>query len=245
MALNSLGGALCIKGEIDRAIDAYERLCNLRLADGKLFPEAKVAKERLKKLRKWKDKLDNCRSQAERHPIPGQYHLKMGCDRFGGGDNHSARLHFERALALGLESKEQAECWFHLGRTRARLKQHAQAIQAFRASLELAEGSTVLYASLGHSLHEAGASFDEIKTTFERAFEKDEDNPWAHSWYALVLKDNGDLEVAERHARKAVDIEPNNSVLLTNLGQVLMAYDDWAKLEEAVTILESELTQPF
>jgi tetratricopeptide (TPR) repeat protein len=242
MVLSSLGGALCIKGEIDRALETYDRLRDLRNADGQPLPLKNIAagvKGRCYKLRKWKKSLEACNTEKEQRHTVGQYHLEMGRTSFAADIDLSAYWHLKRAFSFDLDSKEQAECWFHLGRACARLDRPHEAVRAFRCSLDLAaEGGTVLYGSLGHALYEIGAPFEEIQEAFERAIEADSDNAWAHSWYALALKDKGQIEEAEGHAQLAVDLKPDNPVLLTNLGQVLMTYDCLPKLRDAVSAFE-------
>ena len=66
----------------------------------------------------------------------------------------------------------------------------------------------------------------------------DPDDPWALSWYGLALSEQDAHPSAEEHARRAVELRPDHSALLTNLAMVLLAMDEPEKRKEAERTLE-------
>ena len=54
----------------------------------------------------------------------------------------------------------------------------------------------------------------------------DDRNAWAHNWFSTFLKEIGNIAEAEVHARRAVELKPQNAVLLNNLALILMEYGD-------------------
>ena len=67
-----------------------------------------------------------------------------------------------------------------------------------------------------------------------------DNNPWAWSWLGLVLADQGSLEDAENHVRRALVGHEQNAVLIHNLTLVLVRHPDERadKLKEALNCCE-------
>lgn len=81
---------------------------------------------------------------------------------------------------------------------------------------------------------------EESEKFLRRSLDLNPDNRWAWSWLGLVLADQGSLEDAENHARRALDGHKQYAVLFHNLARVLVHHPDERadKLEEALHCCE-------
>jgi tetratricopeptide (TPR) repeat protein len=100
--------------------------------------------------------------------------------------------------------------------------------------------SARLYANLGRALHLEGGCLEEGEQFLRRSLDLNPDNSWAWSWLGLVLADQGSLEDAENHARRALIDHEQHAVLIQNLALVLARHPDKRadKLEEALHCCE-------
>jgi Flp pilus assembly protein TadD len=71
----------------------------------------------------------------------------------------------------------------------------------------------------------------------------DKTNARAHNWYATFLKSIGEMEKAEEHAKKALQLMPNHLLFLHNLALFLMEKKDKDSLLQAEDLLNKSIAR--
>ena len=240
MVLNSLGGVQQAKGNYDGAIKSLERSLkigetlndqrHITMVDGNL----RKTKRWMKSIEKW--------SVGQITDLTAIDHRRIAKDLKRKGDFEGALYHILEALNSGVAITEEGRVRSDAGEIAFRLKDYDTAISQFQLAIAQGQDDSFTNASLARALCQLQESPEIIRQHFERALALDEKNAWAHSWYSTFLKETGDVAMAEVHARKAVELKPENAVFLNNLALILMDYGDRIHLSEARMHLQKALT---
>lgn len=128
-----------------------------------------------------------------------------------------------RAAADAAVRFYQAGTYFHTVK-----KDTPTAIRAWRESLRLQPTNPVVLNALGYTLADEGRSRADLEEALDltrRAYEQLPDEPAIQDSYAWALFKKGDVAVARRLLRKAVDDAPNNPELRFHMGIIYAELD--------------------
>ena len=232
MVLNSLGGALQDKGQLDEAIAAFQRSLDIleELGDRRGIG---MVRRKLRAARSWKASLEKWGTGQENGELTAVDHRRVGKHLMGKGNFEAALHRFVAALELGIETTQMGYLHGQAGEAALRLEDYETAATHFRRAIALGEDTSFTNASLARALHQMQEAPESIQRHFERALMLDDRNAWAHNWFSTFLKEIGNSAEAEVHARRAVELGPQNAVFLNDLALILMEYGDRAHLLEA------------
>ena len=118
--------------------------------------------------------------------------------------------------------RQRPETWCVVGNCFARSKDHEAAIKYFRRAIRTDPDFTYAYTLCGHELF-TNEEYDEAIRCFRQAMVKDPRH--FKSWYGLgtIYHRQQKQELAEFHFRKAIEINPRNTVLHVYVGIVRLA----------------------
>jgi tetratricopeptide (TPR) repeat protein len=166
---------------------------------------------------------------------------KMAKKRSKAKDWPGAVIHLRHNLALADAAADRGERLEFLADAYFKAERRAEAISASREAIAAGFESARLCANLGRALHLESGCLNESEQHLRRSLDLNPDNnPWAWSWLGLVLADQGSLDDAENHARRALVGHEQHAVLIHNLALVLVRHPDERadKLEEALHCCE-------
>jgi Flp pilus assembly protein TadD len=149
-------------------------------------------------------------------------------------------------LDKGVPRGELENLLISLTRISAKCGDYLAAAHYSQQALDFGFSSSDLHATHARALFKSAGDAKEIHTHFEKALELEERNWTAHDWFATFLKEVGEVDLAEQHARRAVQLAPRNAVALNNLAVLLLEWGGEANLREARDLLEraKELASP-
>ena len=144
--------------------------------------------------------------------------------------------------AVTVESPNDANAWYLLGRTKYNEELYNEAIPNFEHALLLRPKYIEAENNLGLSLRELN-KLDQAKAAFQTAIDWQGDTPVDAQPYlnlGTLLTDQGDLEKAVPRLRKAVTLAPNNPKTHEQLASAYKAQKDLpdaqSELERAVAL---------
>ena len=230
--LNNLGWWFREQGDPVQALKALEEHTAIRNALG--LPIVDFLKSELRKLRQWLKRLEDGTGRA------ADYHLDMAKKRIYAKDWPGAIIHMRYNLALNDSALDRGERLENLAYVYFRAERRAECIRISKESVTAGFENARLCANLGRALYLEGGCLEESQQFLRRSLDLNPDNPWAWSWLGLVLADQGSLEDAENHARRALVGHEQHAVLIQNLALVLVHHSDERadKLKEALNCCE-------
>ena len=214
MVLNNLGWWFREQGNPEQALKALEE--HRAIQKALMLPIPKFVSDELKKLRQWLKRLSGGTGQL------AEYHLVMAKKRSKANDWPGAIIHLRHNLALANAATDRGERLAFLAHAYFRAQRRAEAITVAKEALASGVVNATLYADLGRALHLEGGCLGESEKFLRHSLDLNPDNPWAWSWLGLVLADQGSLEDAEHHARRALVGHGQHAVLIQNLALVLV-----------------------
>jgi tetratricopeptide (TPR) repeat protein len=160
-------------------------------------------------------------------------------------DAKEAALHFDRAVVA---NPRYAPALAGRGEAMLVLGEREQALQSFEAALgadplleTLRSRVEVLrFRGLQDDLAEARKLADsgklrEARTAYEAAIAGSPQSPFLYRELAAVERKDGETEGALAHARKAAELDPNDSRSLVLIGEIYESQKDYAKAVDAYT----------
>jgi tetratricopeptide (TPR) repeat protein len=233
MVLNNLGWWFREQGNPVQALKVLEEQKAIKKALE--LPIPNFLKDELKKLRRWAKRLSDGTGRL------AGYHLDMAKKRSAAKNWLGAVIHLRHNLALADSAMDRGERLEFVAYAYFKAERRAEAITVSKDALASGVTNARLYANLGRALHLEGGSLEESEQFLRRSLDLNPDNnPWARSWLGLVLADQGSLDDAENHARRALVGYEQHAVLIQNLALVLVRHSDERvdKLEEALHCCE-------
>jgi tetratricopeptide (TPR) repeat protein len=167
----------------------------------------------------------------------------LGYSALSRKDNKAAAEHFDRAVVA---NPRYAPALAGRGEALLALGDREMALKSFEAALvadpkleTLRSRVDVLrFRGLQDDVAEArkladGGRLREAKTAYESAITASPQSPFLFRELAAIERREGDLTSALTHARKATELDPNDSRGLTLVGEIYEAQNDFAKAVEA------------
>jgi tetratricopeptide (TPR) repeat protein len=167
----------------------------------------------------------------------------LGYSALSRKDNKAAAEHFDRAVVA---NPRYAPALAGRGEALLALGDREMALKSFEAALvadpkleTLRSRVDVLrFRGLQDDVAEArkladGGRLREAKTAYESAITASPQSPFLYRELAAIERREGDLTSALTHARKATELDPNDSRGLTLVGEIYEAQNDFAKAVEA------------
>ena len=167
----------------------------------------------------------------------------LGYSALSRKDNKAAAEHFDRAVVV---NPRYAPALAGRGEALLALGDREMALKSFEAALvadpkleTLRSRVDVLrFRGLQDDVAEARKLADsgrlrEAKTAYEAAITASPQSPFLYRELAAIERREGDLTSALTHARKATELDPNDSRGLTLVGEIYEAQSDFAKAVEA------------
>ncbi|MGI8427183.1 MAG: tetratricopeptide repeat protein [Actinomycetota bacterium] len=232
MVLTNLGWWFREQGDPEQALKALEEARAIKQTLQQPIP--KFFKGELTKLRQWVNRLADGTGRL------ADYHLDMAIRRINAKDWPGAVIHMRHNLALDDSAMNRGERLENLAFGYFKAERRADAISVSTEALALGFANARLCANLGRALHLEGGCLQESGQFLRRSLDLNRNNAWAWSWLGLVLADQGNLEDAENHARRALVGHEEHAVLIHHLALVLVCHPDERadKLKEALNCCE-------
>ena len=123
------------------------------------------------------------------------------------------------AHTLMEQDRLSPQAWCALGNANSLDQQHDDAIKCFSRATQLDPKFAYAFTLQGHE-HVTNEEFEKAMAAFRGAISADSRH--YNGWYGLgnVFERMGKLEFAEKHYRKAAEINPNNATILVKIGLV-------------------------
>jgi len=231
LAHNNLGTSLLNQGNLNEAIQHFERALQLK-------PDSADAFNNLGGALSKQGKLDEAIQYYERalqlKPDDAEAHNNLGVALADQGKPNEAIQHYERALQL---DPDYTEAHNNLGITLADEGKLDEAIQHYERVLKLKPDYPEAHNNLGIALANQGKSNEAIQH-FERALQLKPDYVEAHYNLGVALADQGKWDEAIQHYERALQLKPDYAEAHCNLG---FALANQGKLNEAIQHYERAL----
>jgi protein O-mannosyl-transferase len=214
-AYNNLGNAFFKKGQIDGAIDQYQKALEIN-------PNYVEARGNLGLALLQKGQMDDAIAEYEEalkiDPTYAEGHDNLGTVLLQKGHANEAMTQYQKALEF---NPNYAEAHYNLGFVLAQEGQTNEAIAQFQKALEINPYYASAYSSLGNALLQKGQS-DEAIAQYQKALEINPDFAEAHYNLGNVLLQKGQCEDAIVQYQKALEINPNFVKAYDHLGFALL-----------------------
>lgn len=221
-------------GDIQGCIDDLEKILQLPEDQQSSVDVLRIVARR-KSARSLQRRLNAARNERESQVVWFKYFL------FWAGRNQSNVFRriaiYKQALLYAATNEEYGNCYYLIGSVYEVFGDYPSAIDNLRRAEEYLPDNSKVLATLARALHLNHADFDVTADLFERAIDRDPQNRWAKSWYALVLAERGLLKRAEALAAEAV-LESDHPILLYNFAVVLDMFSDQGHKDLAIAVAE-------
>ena len=155
---------------------------------------------------------------------------------FEAGRVEDAAYAFKRVLQ---EDPENTSAWLYLGLCHQVNQDFEDAVDAFEEYVELEPESAVGWGQLGQS-HLLLGQHEQALRSFEEGVKHAGDDVTMLNGATMAAYQSGDTEAAERWARRAIEVGPENMEAQYNLGVLLL---ERRRVKEARLVLEQLLEQ--
>lgn len=143
------------------------------------------------------------------------------------GDGAQAR---ESLLQLSRTTPGYAPVWVELGHLERQAEHYPEAAQHYERAARIRPTPGTLF-NLAHCLYAADRVEPACKL-YHDLLVQDPDNPLIHNNLGRLYERIGQLESAEGHLRRAVDLQPGRAIPHCNLGRVLYGQDRYQEARE-------------
>ena len=116
-----------------------------------------------------------------------------------------------------------APAWAALGQMERDAEHYIEAAQYYERAARISPTRETLF-NLAHCLY-AGNRFEPASKLYHDLLQKDPDNPLIHNNLGRLYERLGQLDSAEHHLRRAVELQPDRAISYCNLGRVLYGQD--------------------
>ena len=248
VAHNNLGSALLKSGQVDEAIDHFQKA--LKLVPGFARPHYNLGIVLLGSGR-GDEAIDQLQAALKLNPGFAQAHYSLGNALLQRGQLDEAMVHFQKALQL---QPNLADARINLGNLLLQKGQADEAIAQFQKALEVRPNDPLARYNLGNAFLKSGrvdeaiiqlqsileirpdfqeacsklgsallqkGRTDEAMAQFQRAVQIDPKLANAQSDLGTLLVQRGRMDEAMEHYQRALELQPTNVSFLNNLAWVL------------------------
>jgi tetratricopeptide (TPR) repeat protein len=166
------------------------------------------------------------------NPANSRFYNSQGALYYALGRNAEAELAFRRSVAL---NEKDGTAWNNLGNALLRLDRAAEAEQCFRNALAVMPSFVNAINNLGVAFKRQGL-LDKAMICFREAVHHHENYLDAQFNLAELSLQLEDLANAEKHFRKAIEIDPDCTPAYSALAQTL---SDQRRSDEALAVIKS------
>jgi Flp pilus assembly protein TadD len=166
---------------------------------------------------------------AELAPTDFMPQYNLGCALLGLGREDEAEKSFSRAAEM---DQDHAGICFQLGKLCKQQNRLEEAITHFKRALELRSGWAQTWRLLGESYLEKGVE-TEAMNAFKQALKYNGKDALALSGLAMAYGGTeSNLDIALSLARRSVELEPQNGLLVERLAELLLKNGEFAEAAE-------------
>lgn len=198
-AENALGSELALRGDVDGAIQHYQRAVSLN-------PNFADAQNNLGYLLMFKQDFAGAENhyQAALHSDPSNATVlrNLGNLHDSKGDSVGAMRYYERALQV---RPDDAEAHYNLGNKHLGLGNFPEAIAHFRAALQNTPNHVMSHMNLANALSRQGNSA-EATEHFQRALELNPEDSMVHYNFGVELSSHSNFTAAAQQFQQALDL---------------------------------------
>ncbi|HTV42742.1 MAG TPA: tetratricopeptide repeat protein [Candidatus Sulfotelmatobacter sp.] len=210
----NLGDARLNQGDVEQAIELYEKAATLQPGFPLLYDKLGVA---LCRDGRMTEGISQFEKAARMDPdLPGVHdHLGLAMEQSGRIDDAIAQ--YAEFVQLSPDDEHAHE---ELGVVLQKKGRIAEAIDQYRIAIQLDPGAALTYYNLGLALESRGR-MAEAFSQIEQCLKLDPDNAEAHNELGTLLGSRGHLDEAISQFREAVQLRPGYTDALQNLSLAL------------------------
>jgi Tfp pilus assembly protein PilF len=179
--------------------------------------------------RRYKETVELFTIYTERKSENPWGYFMLGLSHWKAGDNDSAEIAFEQALAL---DPKHVKSYINLARVLLDADRPAEAMTKIDEALTLDPESQVAYRLQGRAFHELDKS-DEAIAAYRDAILIDSNDAWSMNNLGLLLIEQERFDEALRPLARAVELQSDVAVFFNNLGMALEHQGQFRAAEEA------------
>ena len=224
IAHNNLGVALHERGEVNKAMDQFNKALQVKPDYGESHYNLAFV---LKRQGRTAEAIAQLQAAINSDPNYFEAHKSLALAFAGQGRFAEAVEHYRAALGI---HPEDAEVHNNLGNALYHLRSIDEAITHYRQALKIMPNYAEAHNNLGNALLGQGR-LDEAIRHCRRAVEIKPDYAEAHNNLGVALKENGQIDEAIAQYRQALKIRPDYAGAHNNLGALL---GQQGKLDEAI-----------
>jgi tetratricopeptide (TPR) repeat protein len=231
MGYDNLGNALLQKGQVDEALEQFQKALEINHHDvdahsnlgAALFQKGQVD-----------DAVAHYKKALEINPNYAQANYNLGLALFQKGQVDDAVAQYKKAVKI---NPYYPEAHNNLGNALLQEGQVDEALEQFQKALEINPDYVDAHSNLGITLFRKG-QVDDAVAQYKKALEINPDYVNAHYNLANALFQKGQLDEAVAQFQKAVEIKPTSFTIRYNLGSALFQK---GQLDEAITQFQEVL----
>jgi tetratricopeptide (TPR) repeat protein len=214
MGYNNLGNALLQKGQVDEALEQFQK--SLAIFPNYVEAHSNLGTALFQKGRV-EDAVAHYNKALEINPNHAQANYNLGLALFQKGQVDDAIARYQRALKT---DPYHPETHNNLGNALLRKGQVDQALEQFQMALEINPDYVDARSNLGVTLFQKG-QLDDAVAQYKKALDINPDYANAHYNLGNALFQKGELDAAIVQFRRAVELKPNYVDARYNLGNAL------------------------
>jgi len=176
--------------------------------------------------RQYEQALEHYREALRLFPTHNPLNLSLGTTLASLQQHEAAIAAFQTALAGRLDADDRRAAYFHVGNELSALRRYEEAIQNYRAAIELDPNAAQARFNLALALREQGqlpAAAEQLRALLERHPEAAE----AQHALGVVLRDQGQADAALQALAEAVRLAPDRAPFLVDLALSEMQSQKW------------------
>lgn len=225
LALNISGDRLFESGDIDGAINEYERGLEINPDDLNLLNSLGVCYGRLGSSAAAMDIFEKVIALDSGNMMA---HYNLGYTHLLGGRMQEAEEVLNRAAEL---APDNFETLYHFGKTALELGHLDSALAALKKAADLENGRPGVHRLLGEAMMLAGDHQGAL-SAFKKAVKATPNDAYALSTLGVLFVDQAnDLPVARSLFLKSVEVDPTNSLYRQRLGRLLFSLGEFGEAE--------------
>ncbi|MGA2799213.1 MAG: tetratricopeptide repeat protein, partial [Thermoguttaceae bacterium] len=214
LAHNDLGLVLASRGQIDEAIEHYEKALEIKPDYPDAHNNLGIA---LASCGRIGEAIEHYEKALEINPDYAKAYNNLGIALANCGRIIKAMAHFRKALEI---DPDYAEAQADLGNVLARCGRTNEAILCYEQALQLKPNFASAHNGLGNVLSDLGRT-DEAERHFKKALDIDPNFPEAYNNLGTIMNRCGRVDEAAMEFQRAIQLKPGFAEAHANLGMTL------------------------